>query len=275
MQKALNATVVQLVAAGLILLCQAAAQDAPAARPATSTKTGSAQAAGSSKSTATKKPASTTRSSGAVTLKTQKEKASYAVGMSIGMGLKRQPLGVDPALVSRGVKDAMTGGKMLMTEDEMKAALQQLRTDVNKQQEEQAHTAGATNRKQGEVFLAANKSKPGVTTLPDGLQYKILTAGTGPKPTANDTVTVNYRGTLINGKEFDSSYKAGKPISFPVGGVIRGWTEALQLMPVGSKWELYIPADLAYGDRGAGPDIGPGDTLIFEVELLAIGEQKK
>ena len=111
--------------------------------------------------------------------------------------------------------------------------------------------------------------------LPSGLQYKILTAGTGPKPTASDTVTCNYNGTLINGKEFDSSYKRGEPASFPVGGVIKGWTEALQLMPVGSKWQLFIPSDLAYGDRGAGRDIGPGDTLIFEVELISIGEQKK
>jgi FKBP-type peptidyl-prolyl cis-trans isomerase FklB len=134
--------------------------------------------------------------------------------------------------------------------------------------EAKAHEAGAAARQEGEAFLAANKSKEGVVTLPSGMQYKIITAGTGPKPTASDTVSCNYRGTLINGKEFDSS--KGKPVSFPVGGVIKGWTEALQLMPVGSKWQLFIPADLAYGDRGAGADIGPGSTLIFEVELLAI-----
>ncbi len=156
----------------------------------------------------------------------------------------------------------------------MRATLQQLRGDLVKQQEAKAHAAGETNRKEGDAFLAANKSKAGVTTLPDGLQYKVLKEGSGPKPTANDTVTVNYRGTLVNGKEFDSSYKRGQPVSFPVGGVIKGWTEALQLMPVGSKWELVIPPDLAYGDHPPTPDIGPGDTLVFEVELLSIGEKK-
>jgi FKBP-type peptidyl-prolyl cis-trans isomerase FklB len=162
-----------------------------------------------------------------------------------------------------------------MTEDEMKAALQQLRTQFQATQEAKAHEAGSSARKEGDTYLAANKAKDGVKVLPDGLQYKVLTDGNGPKPAATDTVTVNYRGTLIDGKEFDSSYKRGQPASFPVNGVIKGWTEALQLMPVGSKWQLFIPADLAYGDRGAGADIGPGATLIFEVELLSIGEPKK
>jgi FKBP-type peptidyl-prolyl cis-trans isomerase FklB len=126
------------------------------------------------------------------------------------------------------------------------------------------------NKKAGDAFLAANKTKEGVVTLPSGLQYKILKEGTGPKPTPADSVVCNYRGTLIDGKEFDSSYKRGQPATFPVGQVIKGWTEALQLMPVGSKWQLFVPADLAYGDRGAGPDIGPGATLIFEVELISI-----
>jgi FKBP-type peptidyl-prolyl cis-trans isomerase FklB len=131
------------------------------------------------------------------------------------------------------------------------------------------------HKKEGEEFLAANKSKEGVVTLPDGIEYKILKKGDGPKPTASDTVTVNYRGTLINGTEFDSSYKRGQPVTFPLNGVIKGWTEALQLMPVGSKWELYLPSDMAYGDRGAGADIQPGSTLIFEVELLSIGDKSK
>ena len=133
--------------------------------------------------------------------------------------------------------------------------------------------AGDANKKEGEAFLAANKGKDGVVTLPSGLQYKILTAGTGPKPTASDSVVCNYRGTLINGTEFDSSYKRGQPATFPVTGVIKGWTEALQLMPVGSKWQLFIPSDLAYGERGAGADIGPNSTLIFEVELLSIEDK--
>jgi FKBP-type peptidyl-prolyl cis-trans isomerase FklB len=135
--------------------------------------------------------------------------------------------------------------------------------------------AGAANKKEGETFLAGNKAKPGIVTLPSGLEYKIEKEGTGPKPTASDSVVCNYRGTLIDGKEFDSSYKRGQPATFPVSGVIKGWTEALQLMPVGSKWQLFVPSDLAYGDRGAGPDIGPGATLVFEVELLSIQEKPK
>jgi FKBP-type peptidyl-prolyl cis-trans isomerase FklB len=141
-------------------------------------------------------------------------------------------------------------------------------------QEAKMAQLGDTNKKEGAAFLAANKTKEGIVALPSGLQYKVEKQGTGPKPAAGDTVTCNYRGTLIDGKEFDSSYKRGQPASFPVSGVIRGWTEALQLMPVGSKWELFIPSDLAYGDRGAGPDIGPGSTLVFEVELLSIAGKK-
>jgi FKBP-type peptidyl-prolyl cis-trans isomerase FklB len=264
--------VLQLLAAGMMLLGNALAQQTPAA----TTSQPSAPAKTPSTTTAKKAPV-TTKSAITLTLKTQKEKASYALGMKIGGDLKRQGVGasLDAAITARGLKDALSGSKALMTEDEEKTALTQLQTQVRGQMEAKAHEAGAANRKEGEEFLAANKAKPGVVTLPSGLEYKILTAGTGPKPTANDTVSCNYRGTLINGKEFDSSYKAGKPVSFPVSGVIKGWTEALQLMPVGSKWQLFIPADLAYGDRGAGADIGPGSTLIFEVELLSIGEEKK
>jgi FKBP-type peptidyl-prolyl cis-trans isomerase len=219
----------------------------------------------------------TTKSATALTLKTQKEKASYALGMKVGGDLHKQGVNaaVDPALAARGFKDALAGSKPLLTEDEERAALMQLQTQVRDQQQAKAHEAGAAARKAGEEFLAANKGKEGVVTLPSGLQYKILTAGTGPKPAATDTVSCNYRGTLLNGKVFDSSYDRGKPESFPVGGVIKGWTEALQLMPVGSKWQLFIPADMAYGDRGAGGDIGPGEALVFEVELLSIAEQKK
>jgi FKBP-type peptidyl-prolyl cis-trans isomerase FklB len=184
---------------------------------------------------------------------------------------------VDPAILSRGIKDVLTGGKPAMTDDEVRAKLMELSKQVQaaqqeaqKKQQEANKVVGEKNRKEGDTFLSDNKSKEGVVALPSGLQYKILKAGDGPKPTAADTVTCNYRGTLIDGKEFDSSYKRGQPASFPVGGVIKGWTEALQLMPVGSKWQLFIPADLAYGDRQAGPDITPGSTLIFEVELLSI-----
>ena len=264
----------QLLAAGTILLGNAPAQQTPAAT--TSQPAQSAAPAKTPTATAKKAPV-TTKSATPLTLKTQKEKASYALGMKIGSDLRRQGVNtaVDPALTVRGLKDALAGSKPLMTEDEVKAALTQLQTELRGKLEAKAHEAGAASRKEGEAFLAANKGKEGVVTLPSGMQYKILTAGTGPKPTASDTVTCNYRGTLINGKEFDSSYKRGQPTSFQVGGVIKGWTEALQLMPVGSKWQLFIPADMAYGDRGAGGDIGPGETLIFEVELISIGEPKK
>jgi FKBP-type peptidyl-prolyl cis-trans isomerase len=266
----------QLLAAGMLLLGIAPAQQTPPASDQTS-KPASTQAAPAKKAPAAKKAPVTTKSATAVMLKTQKEKASYALGMKIGGDLHKQGVNaaVDPALAARGFKDALAGSKPLLTEDEARAALMQLQTQVRDQQQAKAREAGAGARKAGEEFLAANKGKEGVVTLPSGLQYKILTQGTGPKPTASDTVTCNYKGTLLNGKEFDSSYKRGEPTSFPVGGVIKGWTEALQLMPVGSKWQLFIPADMAYGDRGAGGDIGPGETLIFEVELLSIGEQKK
>jgi FKBP-type peptidyl-prolyl cis-trans isomerase FklB len=242
----------------------------------------SAQTSSPSKSTAgqgtstTKKSTTTTAKKPAaapLVLKTDKEKQSYAMGMNLGMQLHKQGLTLDPAMVARGLRDGQTGAKMAMTEDEARAAQQQFQMEVRQKMQSAAQSQGATNRKAGEDFLAANKAKPGVITLPSGLQYKILKEGDGAKPTASDTVTCNYRGTLINGTEFDASAKHGGPQSFPVGGVIKGWTEALQLMPVGSKWELYIPADLAYGDRGAGQDIGPGSTLIFEIELLGIQNQ--
>jgi len=177
---------------------------------------------------------------------------------------------VDPAIFLRGVKDALSGSKALLTDEEIKSTLTILQTQLQKQQEETMRQAAEVNKKAGDAFLAENKTKEGVVALPSGLEYKILTPGTGPKPAATDTVVCNYRGTLIDGKEFDSSYKRGQPATFPVSGVIKGWTEALQLMPVGSKWQIVVPGDLAYGDRGAGPDIGPGSTLIFEVELLSI-----
>ena len=216
------------------------------------------------------RPATAAKSSTVLSLKTQKDKFSYALGMNLGKNLHQQAVAIDPNILARGLKDALTGGKTLLTDDEARAALTAAQAEVRAKQQEKMQQAGAENKKEGETFLAANKAKDGVVTLPSGLQYKILTAGTGPKPTASDTVVCNYRGTLINGTEFDSSYKRGQPATFPVGGVIKGWTEALQLMPVGSKWQLFIPADLAYGDRGAGADIGPGATLIFEVELLSI-----
>jgi FKBP-type peptidyl-prolyl cis-trans isomerase len=188
---------------------------------------------------------------------------------------KKESVPYDPAILARGLKDGLSGSKTLLTDDEAQAAIKAVQEEVGKKQQEKMQEAAAANKKEGAAFLAASKGKEGIVALPSGLEYKIVKEGTGPKPTASDTVVCNYRGTLIDGKEFDSSYKRGQPATFPVNGVIKGWTEALQLMPVGSKWQLFIPPDLAYGDRGAGADIGPDSTLVFEVELLSIQEKSK
>ncbi len=274
MQKSLPIAI-QLLAAGMMLL-----GNAPAQTPAATTSQSTPPASTTPKpktSTATKTTASgaKTTAGAPVVLKTQRDKESYAMGMNLGTGLHRQGMTLDPALLARGLKDAQSGAKTAMTEDEARAAMAQLQTDVRAKLDAKAKEEGAVNRKEGDAFLAANKTKEGVVTLPSGLQYKILKEGTGPKPTANDTVTCNYSGKLLNGTEFDSSYKRGQPASFPLTGVIKGWTEALQLMPVGSKWQLFIPPDMAYGDHPPSRDIAPGSTLVFEVELLSIGDQKK
>ena len=195
--------------------------------------------------------------------------------MNLGNNLQRQSISVNEDLVVQGLKDALAGGKTLLTEEEARSAMMEMQTQLRQQAMEKAKVEGEKNQKEGEAFLAANKSKQGVITLPSGLQYKILKAGTGPKPTASDTVICNYEGTLIDGKEFDSSAKHGGPATFPVTGVIKGWTEALQLMPVGSKWQLFVPPQLGYGERGAGGDIGPNATLIFEVELVSIQPKRE
>jgi FKBP-type peptidyl-prolyl cis-trans isomerase FklB len=211
-----------------------------------------------------------------VELKTQKDKISYAIGLDVGNGLKKNEVDVDPDIVAKAIKDVMSGNKPLMTEQEVKTAIMDLQKDLQARQQERAKVLGEKNKKEGEAFLAKNKTKDGVKTLPSGLQYKVVTEGKGKSPKASDTVTVQYRGTLIDGTEFDSSYKRGQPATFPVGGVIKGWTEALQLMKEGSKWQLVIPADLAYGEGGTqGGPIGPNAVLIFEVELVSIKAQDK
>jgi FKBP-type peptidyl-prolyl cis-trans isomerase FklB len=209
-------------------------------------------------------------------LKTQKEKLSYAIGIDMGTSLKKNAIDVDPDMLFKGIKDALSGGKQLMTEQELKETIQTAQKELMAKQQEKMKALAEKNKKEGEEFLAANKKKPGVKILPSGLQYKVITEGKGKTPKSTDTVTVNYRGTLIDGTEFDSSYKRNEPATFPVSGVIKGWTEALQLMKEGSKWQLFIPADLAYGERGTmGGPIGPNAVLIFEVELLSIkGEAK-
>jgi FKBP-type peptidyl-prolyl cis-trans isomerase FklB len=201
----------------------------------------------------------------------QKDKVSYSIGMDIGNNLKRQSIEIDPGLLIRGVKDAMSGGETLLTGEEARETLTALQKDLMKKAQERRNQAAANNKKEGEAFLAENKKKEGVVTLPSGLQYKVVTPGDGPSPKETDTVETNYRGTLIDGTEFDSSYKRGQAAVFPVKGVIRGWTEALQLMKVGGKWQLFVPPELAYGEKGTGP-IGPNMTLIFDVELMSIKE---
>jgi len=203
-------------------------------------------------------------------LKTDKDKESYALGMNVGKSLKKDGVEVDPKIVARGIADALAGGKTLLSDEEARAELVTLQGDVRKRQTAELEVLGRANKQEGDAFLAANKAQQGVTTTPDGLQYKVLKQGDGPKPTAGDSVVCNYRGTLLNNKEFDSSYKRGQAATFPVSGVIKGWTEALQLMPVGSKWQIVVPPELGYGARGAGADIGPNSTLVFEIELLSI-----
>lgn len=205
-------------------------------------------------------------------LKTKKDKVSYAIGMDMGNNLKRNELEIDPDILARAIKDILSGGKPLMTDQEAKETLMVLQKDLQAKQQEKNKALGEKNKKEGGAFLAQNKKKEGVKTLPSGLQYKVITEGKGKPPKASDTVTVNYAGKLIDGTEFDSSYKRGQPATFPVGGVIKGWTEALQLMKEGSKWQIVIPSDLAYGEQGR-PGIPPNSVLIFEVELISIKAQ--
>jgi len=202
-------------------------------------------------------------------LKTDKDKFSYALGMNFGENFRKQGLELDPAVFAKAFAEAFSTGKTAMTEEDMRTVLTAASQEIRKKQAAVQAQKAEQSRTEGEKFLAENKSKEGVVALPSGLQYKVLKQGTGEKPTAEDTVVCNYKGTLINGTEFDASEKHGGPATFPVKGVIAGWTEALQLMPVGSKWQLFIPSNLAYGAQGP-QDIGPNATLIFEVELVSI-----
>jgi FKBP-type peptidyl-prolyl cis-trans isomerase FklB len=274
----LQTRIIPALAAGLFLLTNAQAQQTtPAASsqaaPAAPAPAATPAAKPSQGTTAKPRTSATTKGPATpLTLKTQKDKTSYAIGLNIGQSLHRDSVDVDTAILLRGLKDALAGGKTLLTPDETKTVLSALQMDLRNKQQQKMLALAEGNKKEGDAFLAANKTQDGVVTLPSGLQYKVLTEGTGPKPAASDAVVCNYRGTLLDHTEFDSSYKRGQPATFQVNQVIKGWTEALQLMPVGSKWQLFIPSDLAYGQRGAGPGsgIGPDATLIFEVELLSI-----
>jgi len=250
---------------------------APAA-PAQQSQTAGSSAKAAAKpatsgSTAARKTPPAKRTTTA-SLPTDKDKTSYALGANIGRQLADQHLTttmINSPSFLRGFRDALQGSQpLLMTDEQIHAALDQLQVAMKTSADAADKIAGEENLKEGQEFLTKNKLKEGVVALPSGLQYKVITMGSGPKPTTADTVVCDYRGTLINGKEFDSSSAHGGPATFPVSGVIKGWTEALQMMPVGSKWELFIPPDLAYGSRSAGPMIGPNSTLVFEVELHSI-----
>lgn len=208
-------------------------------------------------------------------LKDQKAKDGYAIGYQIGEDFKRHNLALDPDMIARGVRDALTKRKPLMSPDERRAALVDLERRIRVAQQQMLEEKAAQNLAASEKFLSENSSKEGVQTLPSGLQYRVMQEGSGPTPKPTETVTVNYRGTLIDGSEFDSSYRRGGPATLPVEGLIPGWSEALQLMKTGSKWQIFIPPQLAYGEQSPGPLIGPNSTLIFEVELISINAEKK
>jgi FKBP-type peptidyl-prolyl cis-trans isomerase FklB len=199
-------------------------------------------------------------------LKDIKDKFSYSIGLDIGFNFKKQKVDLNPDALLAGIKDALNGKQPLLNENEVKETL----AAFTKQMEDKQKALGEQNAKDGEKFLADNKKKPGVKTTASGLQYKVIKEGNGPKPKESDTVVANYRGTLIDGTEFDSSYKRGQAATFPLSGVIKGWTEGLQLMKVGSKYQFFIPPNLGYGDRAMSPEIGANSTLIFEVELVGV-----
>jgi len=246
-----------LVAAAVLLV-------APALLTAEQSKP-KAEAKATAKTTAPAKPSP---------FKSEMEKISYALGVGMASSFKVQKLDIDIDVFIKALKDAMSGRELLMKDQEARSVVMAWRMQMMKRQRSAGKEAATKNKKEGAAFLAKNKQNKDVVALESGLQYKVIKTGDGPKPKATDRVKVNYRGTLIDGTEFDSSYKRNKPAVFAANRVIRGWTEALQLMPVGSKWQLFVPSDLAYGDQGAGPNIKPGSTLIFEVELLGIEPPK-
>ena len=217
-----------------------------------------------------KAPEDAAKAEAGTAISTDAQRMGYSLGASMGRQFRNDKLQVDADALAKGVLEGFTADKLALTDEEVAAGMQQLQKSHSERMQAEQKAAADKNLAEGEAFLKDNATKEGVVTTESGLQYKIVTAGEGPKPGAEDVVKVHYRGTLIDGTEFDSSYKRGEPVTFPVGGVIPGWVEALQLMPVGSKWELYIPSGLAYGPGGAGNQIGPNSALKFEVELLSI-----
>jgi len=203
-------------------------------------------------------------------LSTDVDKLSYSIGSDLGKNFKRQGIDVNASIMAKGIQDGMSGAPLLLTDQQMKDVLNKFQKELMAKRTAEFNKKSEENKTKGEAFLSQNKANKGVVTLPDGLQYKIITAGTGAKPTKDDTVTVEYTGKLINGEVFDSTEKSGKPASFKLSQVIPGWTEALQLMPAGSTWEIYVPASLAYGSRSVGGPIGPNETLIFNIHLISV-----
>ena len=204
------------------------------------------------------------------TLTTDADKLSYSIGTDLGKNFKKQGIEVNPEIMAKGLQDGMSGGKLLLTEEQMKDVLNKFQKDLMAKRTADFNKKAEENKAKGDSFLKDNKAKDGIVSLPSGLQYKVVTAGTGQKPSKEDTVTVEYTGRLINGEVFDSTEKSGKPATFKLSQVIPGWTEALQLMPAGSTWEVFVPADLAYGPRSVGGPIGPNETLIFNIKLLSV-----
>jgi FKBP-type peptidyl-prolyl cis-trans isomerase FklB len=226
-------------------------------------------------------PSASASAESSESLKDEKDKLSYSVGVDIGRTIQRLNVDLNQGPLTQGILDVLGNRPMALSDDELQQRLQAFQQKLAQKQEEalaqkqqEMKASAEKNKVEGKKFLDENAKKEGVTTLPDGLQYKVIKQGTGDKPKATDVVEVNYRGTFIDGKEFDSSEKNGGPVSFPVNEVIKGWSEALTLMPIGSKWQLFIPSDLAYGDEGEGDDIQPGSTLVFDVELLGVKKEE-
>ncbi|HAT6809143.1 TPA: hypothetical protein JAZ42_05120 [Legionella pneumophila] len=206
----------------------------------------------------------------ATSLATDKDKLSYSIGADLGKNFKNQGIDVSPEAMAKGMQDAMSGAQLALTEQQMKDVLNKFQKDLMAKRTAEFNKKADENKVKGEAFLTENKNKPGVVVLPSGLQYKVINAGNGVKPGKSDTVTVEYTGRLIDGTVFDSTEKTGKPATFQVSQVIPGWTEALQLMPAGSTWEIYVPSGLAYGPRSVGGPIGPNETLIFKIHLISV-----
>ncbi len=205
-----------------------------------------------------------------VKLDTPKNRISYTIGVNIGQDFKTQKMVIDADILLMGLKDSLTGKELRLTDEEMVSEIQTFQQEMQAKMAAEMEEMATKGQVEGEAFLTENAKKEGVVVTESGLQYKVLEPGEGDSPGTDDVATVHYRGTLIDGTQFDSSYDRGQPATFPVGGVIAGWTEALQLMKPGAKWQLVIPAELAYGERGAGQDIGPGSTLLFDVELISV-----